>query len=205
MAQDMDEDLAHHFKAPSQKGALISDVVESGPASRADLRTGDVVLAYDHHAIDSASDFKTLVGKTSAGSHVPMSIMRDGSPIELAVAVEEQPEIKAPVASAREMAGTAAKNPKPSLGLATEDLPAELAHFLKLAPHTGALVVRVTPGGVAFDAGLAAGDVILKMNEGPLKGSKDFHFRAKRLKPGEVAVLYVQRGPGERTFVPLKG
>ena len=70
-AQDLDQDLAKHFKAPSQQGALISEVGENGPAREAQFKTGDVVLKYNHQPVASATQFKSLVGKTKVGSVIP--------------------------------------------------------------------------------------------------------------------------------------
>jgi serine protease Do len=200
-AQDMDQDLAKHFKAPSQKGALVSEVVEDGPAGEASFKTGDVVLKYNSQPVDSATQLKSLVGKTKVGSTIPIEIAREGRFQTLSVHVQEQPGSRK--VDRTQMAGTRATH-DPSFGLAVEDIPSELSSFLKIPPRTGAIVISVKPGSPGFDAGLSPGDVVLNINQKDVHGAKDFNQTASKLKSSDTAVFYVQHGPNDKTFVPVK-
>jgi serine protease Do len=122
--------------------------------------------------------------------------------------VGEQP-IPASLLQQTQQAGRAAKPGEkaapPSLGLAVQDVPAELKPLLGDVKG-GALVVGVDPGSRAFDAGLEPGDVILKANESPVQGASDFQRFSKRNAAKErPIVLYVQRGPEERLYVGISG
>ena len=76
--------------------------------------------------------------------------------------------------------------------------------LIEAKPGQGALVVGVTPGGAASEAGLAPGDLILSANGKPVRSAKEFQKLARKTKPGDLAVLYLQRGPGRRVFVPVR-
>jgi serine protease Do len=204
VAQDMDADLARHFKSPNQTGALISNIADGGPASRSDLKVGDVVVKYDHRAVKDSSELKSLVAHTAASSKVPLEVLRKGKTAEVSVTVLEAPR---PAAPRTEMAGQAADRAggqPPSLGLSVQDIPDEIRVAAKLKSREGVLVVAVRPGSPAFDAGLAPGDVILQANEAVVRNAEQFVSTASRRKPEETLVLYVQRGPVEKIFVPLK-
>jgi S1-C subfamily serine protease len=118
------------------------------------------------------------------------------------VKIEEQPGSK--TVDKNQLAGQLGRK-DPTLGLAVEDIPAELAEFLKVPPKTGAIVTSVRPGSPGFDAGLSPGDVILNVDQKDVHGAKDFNQSTSKLKDTDALVFYVQHGPNDKTFVPVKG
>jgi serine protease Do len=199
-AQDLDTDLAQHFHSPAQQGAVISAVVNNGPADHARLESGDVVLRYNSQQIGSAAQLKNLVGRTTAGSTVTFEISRDGQIKKLNVAVQEQPGALQP---SLQRAGTVPGQDL-TMGLTIEDIPKELADYLKINPHNGAIIVAVRPGSAGYDAGLSPGDIILDVDKKEIHGARDFSHWTSKLKSNDTAVLYVQHGPEDKTFVPVK-
>jgi serine protease Do len=204
VAQDLNPGLASFFKAPSQaKGALVADVVPNGPASKARLKQGDVIVRYRNEAVNDAGHLRSLVAKAEAGARIPVEVSRRGRMMTLDIQVSEQP---APPAKPRtQLAGTvAAEGGVTAAGLAVEDIPSEIADHLKLPSRRGAMVISVSPGSPAFEAGLAPGDVILSVNEKPMTNAVEVR-RAIRTsdKSKTSTVFYVQRGPSDRVYVPL--
>jgi serine protease Do len=207
MAQDMDADLARYFKLTGPSGALVSEVAPKGPAGVASLQPGDVITRFDHRSVDGAATLKSLVGKAKAGQTVPVDLVRDGRPQTVALTIQEQPSLKLPGQLApKQRAGIAAAtgNKPPAFGLSLQDVPAEISHLLHLSSREGTLVIGVNPGTPAFEAGLAPGDIILSANHLLVHGAQDFAHLSHKMKRDEVAVLFVQRGPSERLFVPVK-
>ena len=94
--------------------------------------------------------------------------------------------------------------PKPSLGLSVQDIPKDLEALVGVARKEGALVVDVIPGSPAHDSGFMPGDVILRANDHSISGAKDFEKFSKGLGKKELAVVYVQRGPGEKVFLSIR-
>jgi serine protease Do len=210
-AQDLDPQLAEYFKLPKQydssSGALISEVMPDSPASLAHLQPGDVVLSYDGKPIENANDLKGQVGKTPVGKRVQLALIRQGVKQELALWVKQQPGT-GPEAAATEMAGQVAHRASPHLGVTVEDVPREIALFLQLKASDrnsyGAIVTGVEPGSSAFESGLAPGDIILKADQQDIQNAGDFKKLTQDSRAGELSVLYIQRGPKEKIFVPLK-
>jgi serine protease Do len=200
-AQDLDPDLVKHFHSPSTQGALISDVVKNGPANQASLQAGDIIIKYNNQPIDGAAQLKSFVGKTRSGAVIPLEVARNGGIRNVDISVAEQPGNGAPV---KQLAGTVPTERDGTLGLVVEDLPKELTHYLKLDPKDGAIIVSVRPGGAGFDASLNPGDIILSINQKPVHGAKDFGEKMLQLKTADSAVLYIQHGPEDKTFVPIK-
>jgi serine protease Do len=202
-AQDLDSDLASHFHTTSQTGALVSDVFEAGPAHLADLRAGDVILKFNNQNVASAAQLKSLVGKSEVGATIPVAVSRSGAPQNLNVRVLEAPNPNGPQ-TVSQLAGQASNGAHDhTLGLSVEEIPSELTEFLRLPSKTGAIIVAVSPGSPAFDAGLSPGDVILNVDDKPIRGVRDYNKTAASFGSGTV-VLYIQHGPADKAFVPVK-
>jgi serine protease Do len=207
MAQDLDPDLAKYFKVQPDHGALVSQVTPDGPAARAALKAGDVITKYGNNTIQSTDQLKNLVAKTKAVSQVPVEITRDGKINKLNVMITEQPRTME--GQPTQLAGQAGNLPKatktyPYLGLAVEDVPPEFSSLFGIPVETGALIAAVKTGSPAFLAGLGAGDIILNANKQTVRNAKDFIKFFKHNKDKSLHVLYIQRGPDEKIFVPVK-
>jgi serine protease Do len=202
-AQDLDGDLAKYFKAAANQGALVSQIQPNGPAAKASLKVGDIVMKFGKSNIKSAAQLKTLVAKTNANSEVPVQIYREGKIRQVTIHVHEQP-----VPRPKQMAGKVSASytgGKPYFGLSVQDIPVEFSQIFGLRPDAGALITDVKAGSPAFDAGLTAGDIILSANKTEVKNAQDFMgFMSHVKSKNDLAVLYVQRGPEEKIFVPLK-
>jgi serine protease Do len=207
-AQDMDPQLGRYFSVPKNEhgepaGALVSDVQPNGPAQKASIQPGDVVLKYGDQSVSGASQLKSLVGKTPAGSVVKLELIHSGKNEVRDVQILQQPGDKK--TTVQQAGQVASSNPSsPNLGLTVDDVPAEISHFLGMPQSAGALVINVSPGSPAFDSGLMPGDIILKAGQTEVFGAKQFKKLARQ-QSKELTVLYVQRGPDERVFVPVNG
>lgn len=205
VAQDIDSDLAKYFKVPGGQGAVITNIDANGPAGRANAQIGDVVVSFDQTPIKNSADLRTLVTRARAGTVVTLGVIRAGAPDTVTVGIGDSPAAKVMADSPRQQAGRAAvHNAKAFSGLSLQEVPTELRHLLTLPDHLGVLVVNVRPGSPGFDAGLAPGDVILGANGTVLTGTRSLIQFADQSSATELAVLYVQRGPQRRLYVPLK-
>ncbi len=208
-AQDLDSDLSKFFHASSEQGALVSQVLPNSPASEAMLQIGDVILKYNHENVSTASQLKSLVANTKSQKRVTIELSREGIVKRFEISIRQQPTPRPPFANAQ--AGQVAQRTKdhPFLGIAVQDIPPEFTRLFGIMPHTGALVTGVKAGSPAFDAGLTPGDIILKANMRAIQRAQDFMEFVKDLKAGgkgksDLAVFYVQRGPDEKIFVPIR-
>src|SRR5207247_4346751 len=76
--QEITPDLAKAFKVREQKGALVSDVNEQGPALKAGLQRGDVIVEFNGKEVQTVSELRNRVAQTPVGSKVPAKVMRHG-------------------------------------------------------------------------------------------------------------------------------
>jgi serine protease Do len=92
--QEISGQLAAYFKA-ADGGLLVTDVEADGPAARAGVRAGDVIVRFDGKATTEAGDLRRALGEASGGSEVTLTVQREGRPLEVKVTLRDQ-RIRAP-------------------------------------------------------------------------------------------------------------
>ena len=193
--QEVTPAMARGFGLPTPRGILVSDVSPGGPAARAGLKRGDVIVAIDGKPVEDVGHFRNHIAGTPPGTTEKLTILRDGREQTLEVAIAEIPE-RATVA-----ASMPARPEGP--GLEVVDLTPEMARRLGLPPGVqGAVVARIQPGGTAAEAGLRPGDVVQELNRRPVRSAKDF-TRALAEAGGQDLVAVVNRG-GTTAYVIIE-
>ena len=92
--QQVDKELAESFGLDRPKGALVARILDDSPASKADVRQGDVILKFNNEDITSSKDLPLLVGTTKVNSVIKIELMRDNKIISKFITIEELPEDK---------------------------------------------------------------------------------------------------------------
>jgi serine protease Do len=189
--QNMTPQLAKSFGLAQPRGVVIADVVRDGPADRAGLRRGDVIVGYQGRAILETQHFPAVVAETPVGTKVEVKVLRTGTERTFSVTVGELPEAKVVPKQASEAAW----------GLKVADLTPRLAGRLRLPPHAhGVVITAVTPGSSASEAGLLPGDILREVNRQEIKSARD--YRAAAATSREQMLLLVERGD-RSSFVVL--
>ncbi|HVL36991.1 MAG TPA: trypsin-like peptidase domain-containing protein, partial [Burkholderiales bacterium] len=196
VTQPMTRELARAFDLKDPRGVVISAVEAGGPAARAGLQPGDVVLAFGGAPVEGVNDLPRLVAATKPGTRAPVEVMREGRRERLELVAGELPVENGPRASA----GASAPKKEPPrdgrLGVSVSELPPEQRKALGV---DYALVVQtVERTGVA----LRAGDVIVAVNRSRFSSMAEFTKLIAERKNGTVALL-VRRGGGS-VYVPVE-
>jgi serine protease Do len=193
--QDVNEDLAKALGLTTDKGVLVSDVLEDGPADKSGLERGDVIVAFEGHHVASAARLRNLVAAKGANGKVKVDVLRGEKKKTMSVALGEL-QIPEPTAPA------AAPAPKGELsGLEVRELDDRMRRELGIKEKIGVLIVGVEPSSAAGRAGIQPGDVVLQVGREPVKNVSD--LKRKYMQTGEMVALLVRRG--ELTiFVPLE-
>ncbi len=189
--QPVTQDLADSFGLKKAQGALVSAVEPRSPAEKAGIKAGDIILAVNGHGIDQSIDLPRTIGESRPGTAVKLRIWRQGDTRELSASLGEIPAEK--VASAPGVAGE--KSGK--LGVAVRTLTAEER---KEIGAEGGLLVEAAEGP-AGRAGVQPGDVILALNNQPVKNVDQLRRLVDRSR-GSVALL-IQR-EGSKIYVPVR-
>ena len=191
--QEMNAQLAQSFGLERPMGALVSQVEPGGPAEKAGLKAGDVILSYNGKALAGSNELPALVAQTKPGSRATMEVLRAGKRENLALTVGELKSDR--VAKNDSSQGQGERGGK--LGLAVRALTAE--ERKELGGQNGVVVEQV--GGPAARAGIRPGDLITMVNGAPVKSPEDLRRAAEKSK-GTIAVL-VKRGDAS-LFVPIE-
>jgi serine protease Do len=196
--QDLNQDLAKSFSIRDAKGALVSDVKDDGPAGRAGLQQGDVLISYQGAPVEDAVALQRMVTRTTVGTKVTVTVVRDGHEKELTVTIGEQPDT-----TQTAKAETGDKD-YAFAGVAVQDLDRDTAKELGIKGKTqGVVVTSVDPESGAEKAGLMPGDVIREINRQPVKSAKEFERLSSAVKKGESVLLLINRG-GASLFLSAK-
>src|SRR6059036_1766329 len=207
--QEITPDLAKAFKVREQKGALVSDVNEQGPALKAGIQRGDVIVEFNGKEVQTVSELRNRVAQTPVGTKVSLKVLREGQEKALTIHIGERPS-DAMLArgvepgSAAPEAGEARKAPLNVLSdLRVRAIDEETRAQLNIAPKTtGVVVAHVQAGSPAEQAGLQRGDVIQEINRQAITGVKDYEAAAAKIKKDENSVLLVNR-QGNSLFIVI--
>ena len=186
--QPVTADLAKSFKLGAPRGALVSSVADGSPALKAGLKPGDVIVAYDGHAISRSDELPRLVAETPVNRAVGVTLARDGSTATVTITIGQ-------LADAAERRATA--DARPTLGLALQTVTPELAKRLHLRVQTGVIVRGVEEDSPAANAGLQPGDVIGEIDRQPVANIDELERAIIRRGPGTPTLLLVHRDDGD--------
>ncbi|MBI1283765.1 MAG: Do family serine endopeptidase [Thiobacillus sp.] len=189
--QEVTADLAESFGLDRPRGALVAQVQEDSPASKAGLQASDVILTFDGKAVENSSDLPRMVGLVKPGSRIPLEVWRKGKVQQLSVALGEVPTEK-------QVAGESGKSFSRG-GLALSELGEDQRRALGI--DHGVLVEDAT--GDAARAGIRTGDVILAVNNTKLASVAAFRKAIAAVPVGKSAAILVRRGDGS-LYIPLK-
>jgi serine protease Do len=206
--QQVTSDIAEGLGLPGTQGALVADVTANGPAAKAGVENGDLILTFDGKPIGDSRTLPRVVADTAIGKTVNMDILRKGKKETLHVTV----------AKLDDSDGTAAPKPakpavttKPTsklsqLGLTLGAIDGDARSKYHLASDIqGVVVTDVDPDSVAGEKNLRPGDVIVEVQSQPVHSPDEVtkHFEADSKAGKKVELLLVNRN-GDLTFVALR-
>jgi serine protease Do len=192
------------FGLKSRAGALVSSVASGGPADKAGIRPGDVILEYNGRPVANTTDLQKMVTATKPGTSVNIKVVRDSKEQTLRAVVEELD-----LQAERGQLSRGGDRPEPeqqgqeSFGLTLTDLTPQMSRRLQLPPgQAGAVVTEVDPSGPSAGA-LRQGDVIMSVNGVRVSSATEASRELQRIQSGRIARVLVWRSGGE-VFVTVR-
>ncbi len=193
--QNLTEDLAKSFNYHGTEGVLIGDVSENGPADKAGLQSGDIVVEYNGKSMHDMNQLRNRVAATKPGTEVRIEIVRDGHRLTKTVKIGEL-ESHGVVAAGHE--------PSADLGFTVQTLTPDLADRLGLgADAHGVVVTGVEPGSLADRAGIRTKDVIVNVGGDRVTDVGSFHDAMAKRDLSQGVRLQVKT-EGLKRFVFLR-
>jgi serine protease Do len=200
--QEVTKELAESFGLGKAQGAAVNAVEKGGPAEKAGIEPGDVILKFEGKTITSSSDLPRIVGSTKPGSKVTIQVWRKGATRELSLVVGEVADEKVATRSSR--GAKPAERAANRLGLVVSELSAEQKRELKV---NGGLLIEDVRGSTAR-VDLRPGDVILALitrgESIEIRTTEQFNKLLAQFDRSANVTLLIRRGELQ-TFVTIKG
>jgi serine protease Do len=204
--QDVDKDLAEGLGMdPSDPhGALVTNILDEGPAANSEVRVGDAIISVNGERIEGSRDLARKIAAIRPGAETELKVMRNGQEESVMIELGQFP-------TSDRMAALQPSEPSSlkledlgiTLAPADEELRGDRRRDDQGEPE-GVRIAEVEPGSVAQDKGLRAGDIIDEVSGQPVYSARDIRrsLRDMRRDQTGVAVLRVRRGD-QRRFVAL--
>jgi len=193
LIQKVTPEIAESLGIEQAHGALVADVVQSGPAAAAGVKVGDVITEFDGHTVNESNELPMLVARTPIGKQVTIKVLRDKETTELPVTIAELQDEETQVAA----------SDSEKLGLTVQTLTPEIADNLGIDDTKGVVVTAVDSGSAADEAGIRRGDVILEVNRHTVEDADAYKSALKKADKGKNVLFLVRRGDNT-IFLALK-
>jgi serine protease Do len=202
--QSVTPEVAASLGIADPKGAIVASVVPDGPAAKAGLRQGDVIVAVNGKPVEDSQSLTRRVATLAAGKSAAFTVVRDGSSRTVQVAIGQRKEEQ--VASAAQASPSAEVSATGSaMGLGLASVTPDLRRTYNLDGDVqGVFVTKVDPDSDAADKGLRAGDVLLAVNNRTVHTPQDVEKSvASAHSAGRKSVLLLVSSDGTSHFVAV--
>ncbi len=204
--EEVDDAATDRLGLREERGALIAEVSEDGPAAEAGLLKDDVIVEFNGQAVESVSELSRMVRETPAGRTVSLGVVREGQAREISVELGERPGVVwfgpdidrgqgvfiAPGDGKHGEHRVFAFGGRGRLGVQLQSLGDQLAEYFGVTG--GALIASVREDSPAAEAGLEAGDVITRVGEREVEDVDDVAEAVHEAEAGSLTITVVRDG-----------
>ncbi len=204
--EPLTQELAQAMGLPNTSGAVLSTVNPDGPAARAGLEPGDVILEFNGRPVADNEALVNLVVSTKPGTTVPVTVVKKKQKQSLNVTVDE---LDLDSEQGRQAAtGNSPEEPTATgFGMEVGPITPEISRELELPRNRGgAMIVGVDRNSPASAAGLQPNDIILEVNQQPVANVSQVQRELQRAAAGQPVFLLIWRvgpGGGQTVFVTM--
>jgi serine protease Do len=178
---DVNEELAQSFGRKEAGGVLIADVQKDGPADKAGVKSGDIIIELNGKKVDGNMAFKRDVAQILPNEKAEIVVYRDGKGRKLTVTVGTYPDEEGVVAGLK-----GAPDPMEKIGFQVQELTDDLARRFNYEAGKGVIIAEVERGSRAEEEGLRTGMMILEVNRSEVNSVKQFAEAVKKAKGGNL-------------------
>ena len=204
--QQVTPDIAEGIGLKDTAGAMVAGVNDDGPADRAKIKNGDVILRFNNQDVKEMKNLPRIVAETEIGKQVPVVVWRDGARVTLQASVGELPDdTQLASADAPKAAAPARSTEIAGLGAKLSPITDEARDKYKLGQdQKGVVVTDVTTDGPAAGRGLKPGDVIVEVQQEAVATPADVADRMDKFRKlnRKTVLMLIQSADGLR-WVPV--
>ena len=196
--QPVTPEIAESLGFQDNNGALVADVTDGGPADKAGVKRGDIIIELNGNKIDQMPDLPKLVASYAPGTKTKMKVLRDGKEKVLNIKLQELSEQGAKLSK-----GVPDHEVEQNLGLVVQEITPQIKRKLGIEYSNGVVITDVRGNSMASDAGLLTGDVILEINKKQVANLDNYRKSVDSVKIGQNLLFLVRRG-SNTIYVALK-
>jgi serine protease Do len=195
---DLTPEMKEELKV--ERGVLVTQVERDTPADKAGIQAGDVIVEMDGKPVENQGALRDIIAEKGPNADARFKIVRGGRTLTLSAKLGEHPDdVKAP--PVRGKAEAAPSNPLEKLGIRVGNVPEDMRRTLNQSQ--GAFVSEVDRDSPAAEGGLQVGDLIVALNDTPIRSPSEFERAISNLKSGQTVRLRVLRQVDDRVFEAL--
>ena len=187
--QDIDRRLSEYFGLNNTDGVLISEVLSGAPAAQAGIQNGDIVLSVNGEKTKNTASLIQLIGNSPIGKKADLSVLRNGKNLTVPVVIQRRPDFDE---EGRMISNEGEESPsdeteppveenKEWRGLNIRSIPPEISGRMPEAA-SGVVIVDIKSGSPAEETGLRKGDIVIRVNQEPVKNPGDFYRAVKTVR-----------------------
>lgn len=180
--QNLDARLAHYMKVPGKKGVLVKAVESAGPAHKAGIQEGDIILSIDNRKILSRDDYQSAMRGFAAGDYLQVKLWRKDHHHLVGVTARVFP-----MELAAELAYTL-------LGVKVDNLTYQNRNRFGASAREGVIISHLRPKSYLSRIGARSGDVIRQIDEFNIRSIEDFKQAVVKYRHKKTVIILLQRG-----------
>ncbi|OYY11937.1 MAG: serine protease, partial [Rhizobiales bacterium 35-68-8] len=188
------------------RGALVGGVSDNGPAAKAGIKAGDVVVRFDGTDVKEMRDLPRVVADTPVGREADVVVIRKGKEETLKITIARMPEDEKQAAASDTPTPPAKITSQKVLGIEVTAITDELKKRFKIKDGvSGVVILEVERNSAAADKGLKQGQVVIEVGQEPVASPEDVRKRIDALKKAgrTHALLLVTDADGQNRYAAL--
>ncbi|RLC41754.1 MAG: serine protease [Candidatus Coatesbacteria bacterium] len=193
--QPLTPEIVKEFNLPVDKGVLVADVIDGGPADKAGIERGDCIVKYNGESVDDMNELRLSVSRTKPGKNAEVEIYRGSKKMKFTVKIGELPQEDKGIMKKEGEEETA------KIGIRVQELTDDIARELGYEGEKGVIITDVEYGSPAYESGLKRGDLILEVDKQKIETMSDFREAISRAKRKESVLFYVRSGEASHYVV----
>ena len=197
IVQTVTPELADTFGLDEKKGALVADIDGDGPAAKAGIEKGDIILAFDGKEITEMDELPLIVAQTPVGKNVAVELLRNGKKVTKKVNLGELKDEEVPRPPEVKTGG--------EIGMEVSELTVELTQKCRITEEKGVVVTYVDPDSPAEEAGMRPCDVIIEINRKPVVNLNEYNSAIQEARKSDKILFWLKRGRNSQFVVVTLG